>query len=734
MADAVALKYRAFISYSHADTRWVKRLHGAIERFRVDKDLVGRETGTGKVPPALRPIFRDRDDFTAGHSLTEQTLAALDASSALIVVCSPAAARSRYVDEEVRLFRQHRPARPVIPVIVGGRPGGGEDECFPPALRFKIGLQGQTTSKPEQDMLAADASEDGDGFHLAVAKVVARMLGLGTDDVFRRAERERRRQGRLRNGVIAVLACLAVAATGSAVYAWQQLKTNEAFLNATLKRATEIVNTAVAQAEKYNMPRAATLELLKRAEGLFEDMALLGRPTPELQRQKAWMLIEFARNYAILGDTGKQRERAEEASRIMASLAADKGDDLNALRDLSVAHDERGDVLVAQGSLPEALKAFRDSLAIRERLGKVNPTNAEWQRDLSVTYQRVGDVLVAQGNLPEALKAFQDSLAIDARLARADPGNTLRQRDLSISYERIGNVLREQGNLSEALKVYQDSLAIRDQLAEADPGNAGWQRDLSISYNKVGDVLIAQGKLPEALAFFRDSLAIRDRLAKGDAGSALWQRDLSLSYGKIGEVLRDQGNLPEALKAFEDSLAIDERLAKADPANSGWQRDVSVSYVNVGDVLVTQGNLPEALKLFRHSLAIRDGLAKADPSNAQWQRDLSFSYGKIADVLQAQGSLPEALEALSDSLAIDERLAKVDPDNTQWQADLAIARGKLGQLYVKMKQPEKALGMFKAGRTIAVPLAARPGNQRWIGYVNSLDAYIAVLENAQARK
>jgi hypothetical protein len=32
------------------------------------------------VPKMLRPIFRDREDFSAGHSLTEQTLAALEAS------------------------------------------------------------------------------------------------------------------------------------------------------------------------------------------------------------------------------------------------------------------------------------------------------------------------------------------------------------------------------------------------------------------------------------------------------------------------------------------------------------------------------------------------------------------------------------------------------------------------------------------------------------------------------
>ena len=35
------------------------------------------------------------------------------------------------------------------------------------------------------------------------------------------------------------------------------------------------------------------------------------------------------------------------------------------------SYDKVGDVLVAQGKLDEALKAYRDSLAIRERLAAV---------------------------------------------------------------------------------------------------------------------------------------------------------------------------------------------------------------------------------------------------------------------------------------------------------------------------------------------------------------------------
>jgi hypothetical protein len=59
-----------------------------------------------------------------------------------------------------------------------------------------------------------------------------------------------------------------------------------------------------------------------------------------------------------------------------------------------------GGVLVDQGKLDEALKAYRDSLAIRERLAAADRSNMQWQRDLSVSYERVGGVLMAHAKPP----------------------------------------------------------------------------------------------------------------------------------------------------------------------------------------------------------------------------------------------------------------------------------------------------------------------------------------------
>ena len=105
-----------------------------------------------------------------------------------------------------------------------------------------------------------------------------------------------------------------------------------------------------------------------------------------------------------------------------------------------------------------------------------------WQRDLSISYNLIGDVLVDQGALAEALKAYRDSLAIRERLAKADPGNAGWQRDLSVSYFKVGDVLKDQGNLTEALKAFRDSLRIFERLAKADPDHAGWQVDVAFTY------------------------------------------------------------------------------------------------------------------------------------------------------------------------------------------------------------------------------------------------------------
>ena len=697
MANPAAIRYRAFLSYSHRDTAWSKWLHRELERFRIDRDLIGREMPAGPVPKTLRPIFRDREDFPGGPGLSDATTAALDASAALIVLCSKASARRPAVNEQVRLFRSRHPDRPVIPVVVADK----APENFPPALRFEISADGTITDRPVT-VLGPDLRDSGDGKSLGLAKVIAGLTGIGTDQILRCAERTLRRRNRFWGALAGVVLLVAVATGGSAVYVWQRLKTDEALLNATLERATQLINVVVAQAEEYKMPRAATLALLSNAEGLFDRVARHGRRTPELCHRRAWMLIQFARNYQIIGDRGKQHARATAtgARRLLVRLAAEKPNDIAYQRDLSVAYSEVGDVLLVQGNLDEALDSYRSGLAILERLAKADPSHADWQRDLSVSYDKIGDVLLVQGNLADALTSYRGHLAVREQLARADPTNLGWQRDLSVSYDKIGDLLVAQGNL-EALDSYRKGLAIRGLLAKTDPSHEGWQHDLAVSHDKIGDFLMTQNDLAEALQSFRDSLTIRDRLTKAEPAKTGWQRDLWMSYNKVGETLGRQGDLAQALISFRRGLAVGERLAKAEPTNTSWQRDLWVSYNEIGAALVHQGNLAEALKSYRDGLAAAERLAKADHTNTGWQDDLLVSYSKVGDVLVHQRTLAEGLKVFGDGLAIGERLAAADPSNTSWQRHLWVFYNKIGEILVAQGSPDEALKSFRDGLAAA---------------------------------
>ena len=76
---------------------------------------------------------------------------------------------------------------------------------------------------------------------------------------------------------------------------------------------------------------------------------------------------------------------------------------------------------VAQDDLAGALKSYRDSLAIFDRLAKSDPGNADWQYNLGVSNERIGDVQVAQGDLAGALKSYRAKFEIIDRLAKSIP-------------------------------------------------------------------------------------------------------------------------------------------------------------------------------------------------------------------------------------------------------------------------------------------------------------------------
>jgi len=204
-------KYHAFISYSHRDTKWAEWLHKGIERYKVPKQLVGQKKERGVVPQKLFPVFKDREELPSSADLGGVISDALENSAYLIVICSPAAAQSRWVNEEILSFKRMGKANRILAIIVDGEPNASELskpedkalECFPPGLRFNLGPDNEIDENQPAEPVAADARPDGDGRNDSLLKLKAGLLGVDYNDLKQR-EKIRKRRKRLLLGVLAL--------------------------------------------------------------------------------------------------------------------------------------------------------------------------------------------------------------------------------------------------------------------------------------------------------------------------------------------------------------------------------------------------------------------------------------------------------------------------------------------------------------------------------------------------
>jgi len=130
---------------------------------------------------------------------------------------------------------------------------------------------------------------------------------------------------------------------------------------------------------------------------------------------------------------------------------------------------------VDQGNLAEALKSFRDGLAIRDRLAQADPGNAGWQRDLAVSHERMGDVQRDLNHPAEAQTAFEQALAIYESLLMSNPENTYFLVSSTVPLMRLGDLdpNRRKAYFERALKILKD-LNAAGRLEPRRKGSIAW--------------------------------------------------------------------------------------------------------------------------------------------------------------------------------------------------------------------------------------------------------------------
>jgi tetratricopeptide (TPR) repeat protein len=606
------MRYRAFLSYSHVDRKWARWLHRALESYKTPRHLKapdGRE-----IPGRLSPIFRDRAELPSTASLSDAVNEALGESETLIVICSPHAAASRWVNEEIRIFRALGRANKIFCYVVDGEPGSGNDtECFPKALTEPDDLTGLPA-----EPVAADARPQGDGRNNALLKLVAGILGVGYDAIKQRDLRRRhQKMAAITGGSIAIAAVTALLA-----------------LNAIIARN---------EAETRRI----------QANDLIDFM--LG----DLQEQ--------------LRKIGRLDVFQSVGDKALEYFAAQRDDDDTAYTLSQRARNLRqiGEIRMEQGDLSAALEAFDESLLISEQLANRDSTNAESQISMANSLFYVGYVRWQRGELGQAREYFEKVLPIVDAVSARDPDNTSWLIEKAYAYTNLGRVLELQGALEDALVSYRRVMDINERLVNLDPDNTEWTLELSFAHNNIGKLVAALGRLDEAESHFRRDLDIKNRIYATDRNHNVWRSYVAVSQYYLGQLLLERGAIEESQSLLTAARQHFTFLSEVDPERKRWEVRLANIDRELGKLFWYLGKTPQSADFFDSSVRTLTAVMQDDEGNANWRRELLRSLLVAADFASRRGDFALATGELAATDSHIKFLLEQEPTNLETQ-ELAV--------------------------------------------------------------
>jgi tetratricopeptide (TPR) repeat protein len=755
--------YDAFVSYSHGKDKLIAAaLQSAVQKL--GKPWYKRR--------ALR-VFRDDTSLSATPQLWPSIERALGNSRYFILLASPEAAASKWVNKEVGFWIEHNSIETLLIGVTQGELAWNDDTSDfvrGEAMPLPPVLAGRFESEPKWVDLRPwreGADPRNAKFLEAGADFAAAIRGIPKEDLLSQEVRQQRRALMLAWSAAGSLLVLA----GLTGWEWREAVAQRNRAEATLAAATEtanglITNLAVRFRNVTGVPSALIKDILDRARSLQEQLIGRGETSPELRRSQSRALNEAATTLSRLGDENAALDAATQAHGILQALLASEPDNMEWRRAFAASKERMADALNVLGKPDEALKNYRKAADILQSLISKDASNTMWQSQLADVLSSIGYFFRTHGRSQDALASYRRALAIREALVASEPNISARQLDLSISHADIGILLKQQGRLEEALAshsqeveiakkttareptnlfaqkrvwygtmhmgnvlkaqgkfdesvaAYRESRDLMQRLVTLDPDDADAERSLLDSEENIGDVLLVVRRLDDALAAYRRAHLIAEKLVQKDPTNVDWQRDLGVATAHIGDVLKNQDKLDDALAAFIKAKTVFEALRANDNAHAGWQESLSFVLYRIGDVYKEQGKFEQALEAYREHLAIAQAVAANEPNDSDAQRNLGIIHNRIGAVLDSQGKLSEALAAFRVAQEISKRITAADPTNNWHLRDLAVTYESVGNALLALEKPEEALAEYSQYVAVALRLVTRdqnPLSQRDLG-------------------
>lgn len=621
-------RYKAFISYSHKDRKTGEWLHRALETYRAPRALT--KGGDGAATGALRPIFRDREELSASSNLSEVIRDALDRSDALIVLCSPFSAASRWVDREVAHVIERGDVARIICLITPETPADATlDSVLPPALRAAL---------PEGvEPLAVDLRPDGDGRRLARLKIAARLLNVSLDQL---VQRDARRRLQVMTAFTAAAVVVSVGMGAMTVVTLQSRQVARAQRDETEALVAYMLGDLRAQLEPVGR-----LDVLDGVGARV--LAYYAKASDDRLDDKA--LSQRAKAQTLLGTIREQRSDWKGAEDAFAQAAATthalvQRDPNNGERIFDEAQNVFWVAHMRQrlGDEVAAERGFKRYDELARRLVALDPDRPEWRIEVAYANNNLGTLLFAQRRPEEALAAFRTSQAVfKAERARA-PANKARIADGANSHAWAADTLLLMGRPREAYVEREMATRLLVEAVAAAPGDKRLAAKTVATQAALARLELDLGRLAQARAHAGAGLKTLSELAALDPTNARWQEHLLI--GRLDMIDIDTWSGPAGLakaKAAHAAASAELAAIRSGPSANVWRPDLDGRLKRQAVILAAlEGDAPRAHALAQALLTE----IKAAPSGREGKDDLTAMLG-FANL--AAGRAKAAVEILA---------------------------------------------------------------------------------------
>ncbi|HSG70844.1 MAG TPA: tetratricopeptide repeat protein, partial [Planctomycetaceae bacterium] len=332
---------------------------------------------------------------------------------------------------------------------------------------------------------------------------------------------------------------------------------------------------------------------------------------------------------------------------------------------------------------------------LQKKLLAKSPSDPRSNEALGRTLNAQARIFHKLHRLDEAADFYREAVACRNDLVRMNPGDDEYRRQLANSIMNLGLVQRDRGEFPLAAQQFEQASSLRQGFESLGPE---FRRDLSRGYYNWGDLRLEEQRLEEAVRFFEQSAVLLESLLEDTSHSLEDRYRLALCRRLQGDAASGQYFEKLSTKSYQQALKSHEQAMESLNILIFWNPDVPLyleEYANIelnlGFLLQHQGQFERAEELFTDAKERFSRLVAKDPHEFNYRfaqllatKEVELTLARRTDLEDRTAQTRKVLEELQQRF---QELQREFPERSEVGVQLDQIKELLDKLNASNPQP-----------------------------------------------